>query len=60
MDQGERALLTGLPEVGPNVPAPGWNSLWQNAVGSSLGRDAVAVPQAGGRDAATIWAELSR
>jgi hypothetical protein len=57
MDQRERALLAGLPDVG----VPGWNGLWQNAVGQAMGRDEATVAHVdGGGLLATIWAELSR
>ena len=65
MNQGERALLAGAPEVGYATRSAGWNGLWQNAVGRSMGRDdwtATHVEQgrAGEGVAATIWAELTR
>jgi hypothetical protein len=63
MDQGERALLAGLPEVGYAAGSPGgWNGLWQKAVGHAMGRDEsspVHVEEGRGL-AATIWAELTR
>ncbi|MDT5193506.1 MAG: hypothetical protein QOH20_260, partial [Mycobacterium sp.] len=43
MEQGERELLAGLPEVGYAAGSPGWNGLWQSAVGYSMGRDAATV-----------------
>ena len=61
MDQRERALLAGLPDVGYAAGIPGWNGLLQNAVGLSMGRDEATVSHVDGRGLlATIWAELSR
>lgn len=63
MDQRERSLLAGLPEIGGAAGQPGWNGLWQNAVGRSMGRDG-AVTHVGERRGegllATIWAEVTR
>jgi hypothetical protein len=65
MDQRERALLAGLPEVGYAAGVPGWDGLWQNAVGRSMGRDGASVTHVdegvrGEGLLATIWAELTR
>jgi len=61
MDQRERALLAGLPDVGYAAGIPGWNGLMQSAVGQSMGRGETTVAHVDGRGLlATIWAELSR
>jgi hypothetical protein len=63
MEQGERELLAGLPEVGYAAGSPGWNGLWQNGVGRSLGRDgstATHVVETRQGWLATILAELTR
>jgi hypothetical protein len=63
MEQGERELLSGLPEVGYAAGSPGWNAMWQNAVGRSLGRDGSAanhVVEAKQGWLATTLAELTR
>jgi hypothetical protein len=64
MEQGERALLAGLPEVGYAAGSlRGWNGLRQNAVGRSMGRDSATVTHVGETKqgwAATILAELTR
>jgi len=64
MEQGERELLAGLPEVGYAAGSPnGWNGLWQSAVGCSMGRDAATVAHVGESKpgwVATILAELTR
>ena len=61
MDQRERALLAGLPDVGYAAGTPGWNGLWQNAVGQALGRDEATVAHVDDAGLlATIWAELLR
>ena len=61
MDQGERALLAGLPEVGyASGSRCGWNGLWQNAVGRAMGRDAGTATHVDQGMAATIRAELTR
>ncbi|MBB5162804.1 hypothetical protein [Mycobacterium sp. AZCC_0083] len=64
MEQGERALLAGLPEVGYAVGSlRGWDGLRQNAVGRSMGRDSATVTHVGETKqgwAATILAELTR
>ncbi|MDT5129733.1 MAG: hypothetical protein QOG79_3044 [Mycobacterium sp.] len=64
MEQGERALLAGVPEVGyATGPVRGWDGLRQSAVGYSMGRDAATVTHV--RETkpgwiATILAELTR
>lgn len=61
MNQGERALLAGLPEVGYVAGATGdWNGLWQRAVGRSMGRDGSTATHVAEGDAAAIRAELTR
>ena len=63
MEQGERELLAGIPEVGYAAGSPGWNGLWQSAVGYSMGRDTatrVHVGEAKQGWVATILAELTR
>ncbi|MEU0498405.1 hypothetical protein [Mycobacterium sp. NPDC006124] len=55
MDQRERALLAGLPGAGYTAGIPGWNGLWQNAVGTRI----TEVELSRG-EAATIRAELTR
>jgi hypothetical protein len=64
MEQGERALLAGLPEVGYAASSlHGWDGLRQNAVGRSMGRDSAMVTHVGESKqgwAATILAELTR
>ncbi|MET0452491.1 MAG: hypothetical protein ABW137_11715 [Mycobacterium sp.] len=62
MDQGDRALLAGAPEVGCAAAGTGWNGLWQNAVGYAMGRDEAVVTHVSGcrRWGAAILAELTR
>jgi hypothetical protein len=63
MDQGEKAILAGLPEVGYAGSRVDWNSLRQNAVGRALGRDtstATHVVETKQGWFATILAELTR
>jgi hypothetical protein len=64
MEQGDRKLLAGLPEVGYAAGSPrGWDCLRQSAVGYSLGRDTATVVHVGETKpgwVATILAELTR
>ena len=64
MEQGERELLAGVPEVGyAAAPIGVWNSLRQSAVGYSMGRDTATVVHVGETKpgwVATILAELTR
>jgi hypothetical protein len=64
MEQGERELLAGLPEVGYAAGSPrGWDGLRQNAVGYSMGRDTATRIHVGETKqgwVATILAELTR
>jgi hypothetical protein len=64
MEQGERELLAGLPEVGYAAGSPrGWDGLRQSAVGYSMGRDTATVAHVGETKpgwVATILAELTR
>jgi hypothetical protein len=64
MEQGERELLAGVPEVGyATGRVRGWDGLWQSAVGYSMGRDAAMVAHVGEAKqgwVATIVAELTR
>jgi hypothetical protein len=64
MEQGEREVLAGLPEVGYAAGLRcGWDGLWQNAVGCAMGRDASTaahVEESKPGWVATILAELTR
>ena len=62
VDDGERALLAGAPEVGCVAGAWGWNDMWQNAVGHAMGRDEASVAHVSGcrRWGAAILAVLTR
>jgi hypothetical protein len=63
MEQGERELLAGLPEVGYAGSRVDWDSLRQNAVGGAMGRETSAathVVESTQGLFATILAELTR